>query len=113
MIISLLPIVVPTILILAVLILVVNSRNKRVMDEIGGLKEQLEKLDNRPAASPVTAVKMEQAEEPVSEPVVGVNENEEQDAPVDEQTEPGASAYNTGKSGKIYTKEELELLIKE
>ena len=44
MIISLLPIVVPTILILAVLILVVNSRNKRVMDEIGGLKEQLEKL---------------------------------------------------------------------
>ena len=35
------------------------------------------------------------------------------DIPDEEQKLPAASTYNIGKSGKIYTEEELELLIKE
>ena len=118
---SLLYIVVPTILVLGVLIFYINSRNKVVMKEIGELKTQLEKMDNVPVPQVTDAV-----QQTVPEQLQDVYENteeqtetegdgnkEEKDAVDDQITDIAASAYNTGKSGKIYTKEELELLIKE
>ncbi len=112
MLISLLLIIVPTILTLAVLIPFINSRNKRILDEIGELKAQLEQKNILQAPENTNVV--EEPEQPEPEIQVDViEEKEEQDAGNTEITEPQASAYNTGKSGKIYTKEELELLIKE
>ena len=110
--ISLLHIVVPTILVLVVLIAYMNSRNKRVMKEIGSLRTQLEKLDNA-SELPVKKAEPVKVEEPeaLAEETVLIEEEKEDAAA--EITEPEASKYNTGKSGKIYTKEELELLIKE
>ncbi len=114
--ISLLHIVVPTILILVVVILYINSSKKQLMKEIASLKTQLEKLDNVPSAAAVEQISVnEKTEIETSEPVeVKADENKEtKDEPADENAVSGASEYNTGKSGKIYTKEELELLIKE
>ena len=100
--ISLLHIVVPTVLVLVVLILHINSRSKRMLNEIAELKTQLAKLENVSVVpEQVQVVKEEPQEEPA------------QDAEAEITIEPEASKYNTGKSGKIYTKEELELLIKE
>lgn len=118
---SLLYIVVPTILVLAVLILYMNSRNRAIMKEIGELKTQLEKMDNVPDSRTHAAVQQEVHEQTQDMPedvkgdseVKGTGEKEEKDAVEDNITDIAASAYNTGKSGKIYTKEELELLIKE
>lgn len=117
--ISLLYIVVPTILVLAVLIYYINSRNKVVMKEIGELKTQLEKMDNVPVSLNQDLYQESDknydlegdAEEKIEAKETG--EEEEKDAVGDSITDNAASAYNTGKSGKIYTKEELELLIKE
>lgn len=113
--ISLLHIVVPTVLALAVLILYMTSCKNRILKEISQLKAQLEKLENIPASDIP-----EKAEEPIrtvqteTETLTEENEKiEEKDAPEPETAENDASTYNTGKSGKIYTKEELELLIKE
>ena len=114
--ISLLHIVVPTILILVVVILYINSSKKQVMKELAELKTQLEKLDNVPAVSAPESVPVSKKAEPeVTEQVpVRADENEEKkDEPAEGLKEPDASEYNTGKSGKTYTKEELELLIKE
>jgi hypothetical protein len=89
------------------------------MKEIGELKTQLEKMDNVPVF-PNQDLNQESdkdydpegdAEETIEAKETG--EEEEKDAAVDSITDSAASAYNTGKSGKIYTKEELELLIKE
>ena len=111
--INVLYIIVPTILILIVLIFFVHSRTKDMKDEIATIRTQLEKLDNASVDSgedtgEKTAVIVPEVEEKTPELV-----NEEKDANTDGLNEPAASAYNTGKSGKIYTKEELELLIKE
>lgn len=110
MLISLLLYALPTVLIIAVLIPFVNTSNKRIMNELEELKMQLEQLSNvsAPAAEKT-------AEEPVRpEPEIQADDSkeEEKDAEITGQ-EIAASAYNTGKSGKTYTKEELELLIKE
>lgn len=118
---SLLYIVVPTILVLAVLIFYMNFCNKRILKELGELKDQLEKMDNVTASlEPVAELQsvVEQEEEPSekTETVLcfeEVGESEEKDAVTENDMDETASAYNTGKSGKIYTKEELELLIKE
>ena len=103
-----------TLLILGVLILYINSRSKRVIKEVASLKEQLETLGNVsvvpeevkteaiPQAEPVQ-------EEQIMEPDVEIETQDAEEPAADTD----ASAYNTGKSGKIYTKEELELLIKE
>ena len=114
--ISLLHIVVPTLLVLVVLILYINSSKKQMIKEIRELKTQLEKLERIPE----TAVKVETPvdeiaeDEPAVQIAVGEDDKkEEKDGPADNMTEAGASEYNTGKSGKTYTKEELELLIKE
>lgn len=114
--ISLLHVVVPTLLALVVLILYINASRKHVLKEIGELKAQLEKLDNVPG--PVVQAEPAAETDAVSEPEEQIavkedEEKEEKDEPAEEMTEAGASEYNTGKSGKIYTKEELELLIKE
>lgn len=111
MLISLLLIVVPTVLILAILIPFINSRSKRVMDELGALKTQLEQLGN----VSVPAAEKTSAEPDYPEPPVQADDDneEEQDAEMDAAADIPASPYNTGKSGKTYTKEELELLIKE
>ena len=118
---SLLYIVVPTILVLAVLIFYINSRNKKVMKEIGELKTQLEKMDNVPV-SHVSAAIQQDGDEQIQDELETTEEQpelketgivEEKDAVEEQSADVAASAYNTGKSGKIYTKEELELLIKE
>jgi hypothetical protein len=91
------------------------------MKEISKVKIQLENMDNVPVASesavadhrcekngnvkPVTAEDRAEVRE--------TGENDKKDAVRLSSTDVAASAYNTGKSGKIYTKEELELLIKE
>ena len=111
--ISLLYIIVPTILILIVLILYIRSRTKDMKDEIGAIRTQLEKLENLPADSPETAGDKSAVIVPVVEEDKPGDGIELTDACKDNQKEVEASAYNTGKSGKIYTKEELELLIKE
>lgn len=111
MLISLLLIALPTVLIIAILIPFINSSNKRVLNELEELKMQLEQLSNVSAPVPE-----KNAETPVRpEPEIQAednNEKEEKDA-ADDVQEIAASEYNTGKSGKTYTKEELELLIKE
>lgn len=114
--ISLLHIVVPTLLVLVIMILYINASKKQLLKEIRELKNQLEKLDNVPGA----AVKAENlaAEKAEDEPAVQIaviadNEKKEKDEPANNVNAAGASEYNTGKSGKTYTKEELELLIKE
>lgn len=113
--ISLLHIVVPTLLVLAILILYINASKKQLQKEIRELKTQLEKLENIPE----TAVKVEDTVEEITEnePAVQIavetDKKEEKDEPADTISEAGASEYNTGKSGKTYTKEELESLIKE
>lgn len=110
--ISLLHIILPTILVLAVLIIYMNSCSKRILKEIGELRAQLE----RPAGvSDTSAVREDLAEEiPLAEEKSPAEEQvKEQDAPEPVTEEQDASEYNTGKSGKIYTKEELEILIKE
>ena len=114
--ISLLHIVVPTVLVLVVLILHINSRSKRMLNEIAELKTQLAKLENVSVVpEQVQVVKEEPQEEPAQEEPIQEPETEieNQDAEAEITIEPEASKYNTGKSGKIYTKEELELLIKE
>jgi len=110
MLISLLLIVLPTVLIIAILIPFINSSNKKVLNELEELRQQLEQLGNVPTPvtenkkmGPVCTEPEKQAED---------SNEEEMDAEITEQ-EITASAYNTGKSGKVYTKEELELLIKE
>jgi len=63
---SLLYIVVPTILVLAVLICYMNSCNKKILKELGELKDQLEKMDNVTASlEPVAELQsvVEQEEE--------------------------------------------------
>ena len=115
---SFLYIVVPTVLILVVVILLFNSRSKRMMKEMTNIRTQLESLENKapqaeqiqPAEEKAAAPAEEPEKEPEPEPE---REEEIKDAPEETQKETEASAYNTGKSGKIYTKEELELLIKE
>ncbi len=113
--ISLLHIIVPTILVLVVLILYINSSRKQVSKEIGELRTQLEQLDDVPELKTAAAAELIEDKAPAEE--IAVQESsekiEEQDDPADTITEAGASEYNTGKSGKIYTKEELESLIKE
>ena len=111
--ISLLYIIVPTILVLIVLIIYIHSRTKDMKDEIGVIRAQLEKLDNIPADLRETAGENSAVIVPVIEEKQPGDENELTDAYTDSLEEVKASAYNTGKSGKIYTKEELELLIKE
>ena len=112
MIISLLHIVVPTILILVILIPYINSCSRRIMDELRDIRTQLEQLDNVSARVPEKV--KEEPEAPAGDVLIdNNNEKEEQDAVTEDGPEVAASEYNTGKSGKIYTKEELELLIKE
>jgi len=110
MLISLLLIAVPTILILAVLIPYINSRNKRIIDEISGLKAQLEQLDALSAPENIKTERKQTVPEIMED---STKEKEEQDADQDIAETVDASEYNTGQSGKIYTKEELELLIRE
>lgn len=114
--ISLLHIVVPTLLVLVVMILYINASKKQMLNEIRELKTQLEKLENVPGAAVEAepSVKIKAEDEPAVQIAVSDKiEKEEKDEPADNMTEVGASEYNTGKSGKTYTKEELELLIKE
>lgn len=113
--ISLLHIVVPTVLALVVLIVYTNLCKKKVLEEISQLKAQLEKMGN------VSVSELPQAElvknstiRPEEEIMTENDETEEEKDALEIITMDGdASVYNTGKSGKIYTKEELELLIKE
>ena len=110
--ISLLHIVVPTILVTAVLIVYMNSCKKRVLEEIGELRAQLEKLDNGSEPYAVQDVPVTVETPPAAEVLIE-EKTEEKDTDEPADVEDDVSAYNTGKSGKIYTKEELELLIKE
>lgn len=122
--ISLLHIVVPTILVLVILILYINSSGKKVTREIGELRTQLEKMDNLTVTMPPAEMQhesfvqvqdvTERVEESAEQKETGPKEEKDAVKDVKEKnTDIAASAYNTGKSGKIYTKEELELLIKE
>ena len=110
MLISLLLFALPTVLIIAILIPFINSSNRRVLNELEELKLQLEQLSN--VSAPVPEKNVEAPVRPEPEIQAEDIEKEEKDAEITEQ-EIAASAYNTGKSGKTYTKEELELLIKE
>lgn len=86
------------------------------MREMSELKTQLETLSAVSVVPEKDRTETEVSIEPVQEEQIETTDNteiEKQDAEADIKTEPEASAYNTGKSGKIYTKEELELLIKE
>lgn len=102
---------------LLILVLFINSRHKKLMAAIRQLGEQLDEVKSY--AAPVDqAVKTDEAkcaEKSVQESAVAeiVQLTEEKQDAVIKGEENAASAYNTGKSGKIYTKEELELLIKE
>lgn len=122
MIISLLMIAILIVILLIVFMIVSRNDHKRQMMELSDIRHRLEELE--------TAVPEPECET-VSEPDTEVTENEEgisqeqavteiielteekQDAEETDKKEPQASTYNIGKSGKVYTKEELELLIKE
>lgn len=109
-------------IVMAVLMLFISRRHRKQMDELHSIKEQLENLEAVPVSAPEEAV--EKAAEAIAEeqpaqelPQEDAAEeieivDEKQDAEGEKQI-PEASPYNTGKSGKVYTKEELELLIKE
>jgi hypothetical protein len=79
------------------------------VDELGELRKQLEQLSNMSA--PAAEKKRPEPECQIAD--VETDKEEKEDAEVPAETDTAASKYNTGKSGKIYTKEELELLIKE
>lgn len=104
----------------AVFLLFINSRHKKQMDELRRIRQQLEDLKDVPVSVREEVI-AEMAEEqspqilPQKETATKIIEltEEKQDAEEMVTETPEASTYNTGKSGKVYTKEELELLIKE
>lgn len=115
---------------LLIFILFTNNRHKKQMDELMKIRQQLEMLNNIHVREPVEDKEDEpgeQAEGVISEKEGSTEEasqeqavteiiqltEEKQDAEENEKGTSEASTYNTGKSGKVYTKEELELLIKE
>lgn len=119
---------------LLVLMLFINNRHKKQMDELMKIRQQIEVLNSIPVKEPVadeTIRDGESADDSVCEAedsevtrddaasqeqavteIIQLTE-EKQDAEEKEKELSEASTYNTGKSGKVYTKEELELLIKE
>lgn len=109
-------------ILVAVIVLLVqlNKKVKKQTDELQKTRQCLEQME------PSANQNIETFEEPtagtcdiqqiISEESDDSDERiieEEQDAPIEHGQIPEASAYNTGKSGKVYTKEELELLIRE
>ena len=103
---------VPVLLILLVLVLVVNSRHKKQMAAIEEIRQQLDEMTVHPVQTEETDCDEGPVEEQVVTEIAQLTE-EKKGAGENEEETSEASAYNTGKSGKIYTKEELELLIKE
>lgn len=100
--------------IMIVLLLFIGSRYKKQMASIEQINQQLTNLAAVPADEQTEASVEDASEvEQTAVDLIAAITEEKQDAREDVKEESEASAYNTGKSGKIYTKEELELLIKE
>ena len=100
--------------IMIVLLLFIGSRYKRQMASIEQINQQLTNLTAVPPDEQTGTCEEEaSAEEQTAVDLITAITEEKQDAADETECEAEASAYNTGKSGKIYTKEELELLIKE
>jgi len=95
-----------------ILMLFISNRNKRQMKELERIVHQLDDMTTAPDDSPEEEPEQETPQENAVAEIIELTE-EKQDAAGDRVCDVEASAYNTGKSGKVYTKEELELLIKE
>ena len=100
----------------AVMMLFVSSRHKKQMEAFTQINQQLKNLE----AGSGSEIREPYAEEESQDNqaaevalIAAITEEEKKDASEDMSEDTEASAYNTGTSGKIYTKEELELLIKE
>ena len=104
-------ILISMLIVMAVLMLFINSRHKKQMNSLMQLQEQQQDLKAVPAGAPVTGTDVSLQKQAAAE-IIELTEDKK-DAESDGKPETEASAYNTGNSGKIYTKEELELLIKE
>ena len=97
------------------LLVQLNKKATMQIDELRKIRQYLEAeaLEEQPAEESAQEIPVQDVpEEPEAEQNDSVIE-EMTDAPNNPQEASEASKYNTGKSGKIYTKEELELLIKE
>ena len=100
------------VIVMAVLMLFISRKNKRQMKELEHIAQQLDDMKTVPAEMPEEEPETEVPQETAVTEIIELTE-EKQDAAIEQKCDVEASAYNTGKSGKIYTKEELELLIKE
>lgn len=109
----LLAVAIPVIVI--VLLVQLNKKATKQLDELGKIRQCLEAKapEQQPDAKSLQEITAQvMPEEPEAEQNDSMIE-EMTDAPKNPQEALEASKYNTGKSGKVYTKEELELLIKE
>jgi len=102
-----------------VLLVQINKKAKMQVVELQKTRQCLERIEsperNVTQSPAVTELEASPAEEITeSRPDVSTDVNiREQDVSEETAEKPEASPYNTGISGKIYTKEELELLIRE
>lgn len=98
---------------LLIIILFINSRHKKQMDELMEIRQQFEVLNDIPVRESATDEDTRESESSQEQAVTEIIQLTEERQGAEEKEISEASAYNTGKSGKTYTKEELELLIKE
>lgn len=98
-----------------VLLVQLNKKVKIQTDELEKTRQCLEQMESTeiPKADVVAEETAQPEPQVISEVLTEPIIEERQDVEAEVENQPEASTYNTGKSGKVYTKEELELLIRE
>lgn len=98
-----------------VLLVQLNKKVKIQTDELEKTRQCLEQMESTDLPKTDDRTKEMERQEPqvISEVLTEPTIEERQDVEAEVEIQPEASTYNTGKSGKVYTKEELELLIRE